>query len=110
MIHKPEFHQTLLLIFFAFLGGLTRELDDLISNKIDFKNFVIGIVTAITTGLIFGKLLVGSHVSEDIACGMAGLAGFIGPHILYILARGLEKKLEHFVQIDTNNETEDKED
>lgn len=100
MINKPEFHQTLILIFFAFLGGLTRELDDLISNKINFKNFIIGIVTAVTTGLIFGKILVGTHVSEDIACGLAGLAGFTGPHILFILSRALEKRLEYYVNLE----------
>lgn len=97
MINKPEFQQTLLLVFFAFLGGLTRELNDLISNKINFKNFVIGIVTAITTGLIFGKLLIGTHLSEDLACGLAGLAGFIGPHLLFVLTRALEKKIEIYV-------------
>lgn len=94
MINKPEFQQTLLLVFFALLGGLTRELDDLVSNKINFKNFVIGIATAISTGLIFGKLLIGTHVSEDLACGLAGLAGFIGPHLLFIMAKSLEKKIE----------------
>ena len=94
MITKPELHQTLLLIFFAFLGGLTRELDDLISNKIHFKNLAIGIITAVSTGLIFGKILIGTHVSEDMACGLAGLAGFIGPHLLFIIAKGLEIKIK----------------
>jgi fluoride ion exporter CrcB/FEX len=97
MIDKPEFHQTLILVFFAFLGGLTRELNDLISNRINFKNFVIGIITALTTGAIFGQLLVGSHVPESMACGLSGLAGFMGPHILFILSKGLEKKLETLV-------------
>ena len=99
MINKPEVHQTLLLIFFAFLGGLTRELDDLISNKINFKNLIIGIVTAVCTGLIFGKILIGTHISEDMACGLAGLAGFIGPHILFILAKGLEIKIRKELHI-----------
>ena len=58
MIDKQEFHQFLLLTFFAFLGGLTRELNDLISNKVNFKNFIIGVVTAITTGVVFGKVSV----------------------------------------------------
>lgn len=104
MIDKTEIHQTLFLIFFAFLGGLTRELDDLISNKINVKNFTIGIITAITTGLIFGKLLVGSHVSENMACGLAGLSGFMGPHILFVLSKTLEKKLEAFASIDKEGE------
>lgn len=107
MINKPEFQQTLLLVFFAFLGGLTRELNDLISNKINFKNFVIGIVTAVTTGLIFGKLLIGTHISEDFACGLAGLAGFIGPHLLFVLAKSLEKKIELSLNQDTKEQEED---
>lgn len=100
MINKPEIHQALLLIFFAFLGGLTRELNDLISNKINFKNFVIGVVTAITTGLILGKIMLGTGINEDLAYGLAGLSGFVGPHILYILARSLEHKLEKIIQED----------
>lgn len=100
MINKPEFQQTLLLVFFAFLGGLTRELNDLISNRINFKNFLIGIFTAITTGLIFGKLLIGTHISEDLTCGLAGLAGFIGPHLLFILARYLEKRIEATLDVE----------
>ena len=100
MITKPELHQTLLLIFFAFLGGLTRELDDLISNKINFKNLSIGIITAVSTGLIFGKILIGTHVSEDMACGLAGLAGFIGPHLLFIIAKGLEIKIKKQLDVE----------
>lgn len=100
MITKPELHQTLLLIFFAFLGGLTRELDDLISNKINFKNLAIGIITAVSTGLIFGKILIGTHVSEDMACGLAGLAGFIGPHLLFIIAKGLEIKIKKQLDVE----------
>lgn len=100
MIDKHEFHQILLLTFFGFLGGLTRELNDLISNKVNFKNFMIGIITAITTGVIFGKLLTGTHVSEDVACGLAGLSGFLGPHLLYVLSTGLEKKVEQYLDID----------
>lgn len=103
MINKPEFHQTLVLIFFAFLGGLTRELDDLVSNRINFKNFVIGIITAISTGLIFGKILVGFCVSEELACGCAGLAGFIGPHLLFVLSKGLEKKIEAYIDAKLDN-------
>ena len=105
-MHKPDIHQILLLIFFAFLGGLTRELDDLISCKINFKNFFIGIVTSITTGTIFGMLLVGTHMSEEVACGLSGLAGFIGPHRLFLLAKGLEVKIEQYLDIDdcVNNE------
>lgn len=97
MITKPEIHQTLILVFFAFLGGLTRELNDLISNKINVKNFTIGIITAITTGAIFGQLLIGTHISEPMSCGLSGLAGFIGPHVLFILARGLEKRLQTLI-------------
>lgn len=100
MINKPDFHQILLLIFFAFLGGLTRELDDLISCKINLKNFLIGIVTSITTGTIFGMLLVGTHMSEEVACGLSGLAGFIGPHVLFLLAKGLELKIEKYLGIE----------
>lgn len=100
MIDKQEFHQFLLLTFFAFLGGLTRELNDLISNKVNFKNFIIGVVTAITTGVIFGKFLTGTHVSEDLACGLAGLSGFLGPHLLYMLSAGLEKKLSQYLEVD----------
>ena len=102
MITKPEFHQTLILVFFAFLGGLTRELNDLISNKINIKNFSIGIITAITTGAIFGQLLIGTKVSEPLACGLSGLAGFIGPHILFILSRGLEKKWQYLIDKEQN--------
>lgn len=98
MINKPELHQALLLVFFAFLGGLTRELNDLISNKINFKNFAIGVVTAITTGLILGKIMLGTGINEDLAYGLAGLSGFVGPHILYILAKSLEIKIEHMFQ------------
>lgn len=97
MLTKPEIHQTLLLVFFAFLGGLTKELDDLISNKVNFKNFTIGIITAITTGLIFGKMLFGMNVPEDLVYGLSGLSGFIGPHILYVLAKALEKKIESII-------------
>lgn len=100
MIDKPEFHQALLLMFFAFLGGLTRELNDLISNKINFKNFVIGVLTAITTGLIIGKIMLGTGINEDLAYGLAGLSGFVGPHILYILAKSLETKVEHMIEED----------
>lgn len=105
-MHKPDIHQILLLIFFAFLGGLTRELDDLISCKINFKNFFIGIITSITTGTIFGMLLVGAHMSEEVACGLSGLAGFIGPHILFLLSKSLEVKIEQYLGIDNcvNNE------
>lgn len=103
MINKPEFQQALLLVFFAFLGGLTRELNDLIANKVNCKNFTIGIVTAITTGLIFGKLLIGTHVSEDLACGLSGLAGFIGPHLLLVLSKLLEKKIECAILKDTDD-------
>lgn len=89
-------------MFFAFLGGLTRELNDLISNKINFKNFVIGVVTAITTGLILGKIMLGTGINEDLAYGLAGLSGFIGPHILYILAKAFERKVEHLIQMNEN--------
>lgn len=109
MMHKPDIHQILLLIFFAFLGGLTRELDDLISCKINFKNFFIGIVTSITTGTIFGMLLVGTHMSEEVACGLSGLAGFIGPHILFLLSKGLEVKIAQYLGIDNCVDNEDAE-
>lgn len=102
MINKPEVQQALLLVFFAFLGGLTRELNDLISNRINFKNFTIGIITAIATGLIFGKILIGTHISEDLACGLAGVAGFIGPHMLFVIAKVLERKLESLVPKDNS--------
>ena len=98
MIHKPELHQALLLMFFAFLGGLTRELNDLISNKINFKNFVIGVITAVSTGLILGKIMLGTGINEDLAYGLAGLSGFVGPHILYILAKAVETKIGGIVQ------------
>lgn len=100
MIDKNEVHQILMFTFFAFLGGLTKELDDLISNKVNFKNFSIGIITAITTGIIFGKILTGTHVSEDLACGLSGLSGFLGPHILYVLAETLERKVGQCIGID----------
>ena len=48
-----------------------------------------------TTGAIFGMLLVGTHVSMEVTCGLSGLAGFMGPHILFILSRGLENKIEN---------------
>ena len=104
MINKPELHQALLLVFFAFLGGLTRELNDLISNKINFKNFAIGVITAITTGLILGKIMLGTGINEDLAYGLAGLSGFIGPHILYISAKSVENKLEHILQEEQRKE------
>lgn len=97
MINKPELHNMLLLIFFAFLGGLTRELNDLISNKLNIKNFSIGIITAITTGLIFGKILIGTNINTELAYGLAGLAGFTGPHMLFIIAKGLEKQIENYL-------------
>lgn len=101
-MNKFEFSQILLIIFFAFLGGLTRELNDLISNKVNFKNFTIGIVTAVTTGLIFGKVLIGLHVAEDLVFGLAGIGGFLGPHLLFILAKIVEHKLESYIKdIDT---------
>lgn len=104
MINKPELHQALLLVFFAFLGGLTRELNDLISNKINFKNFAIGVITAITTGLILGKIMLGTGINEDLAYGLAGLSGFVGPHILYILAKSFENRLEHMLQEEKRKE------
>lgn len=104
MINKPELHQALLLVFFAFLGGLTRELNDLISNKINFKNFAIGVITAITTGLILGKIMLGTGINEDLAYGLAGLSGFVGPHILYILSKSFEMKLEHILQEEQRKE------
>lgn len=97
MMNKPELHNILLLIFFAFLGGLTRELNDLISNKLNIKNFTIGIVTAVTTGLIFGKILIGTNINEELACGLAGLAGFTGPHILFIMTKSLEKRIDSYL-------------
>lgn len=96
-MHRPDIEQTLLIMFFAFLGGLTRELDDLISSKINMKNFTIGMVTAVTTGLIFGKILVGLNVAEDLVFGLSGIGGFIGPHLLFVLAKNLERKLEAWV-------------
>lgn len=107
MINKPEIQQALLLVFFAFLGGLTRELNDLISNKINFKNFIIGIVTAITTGLIFGKLLIGTQIPEDLTYGLTGIAGFLGPHLLYIIAKGLENKIEMYISKDTKENSKE---
>lgn len=104
MINKPELQQTLLLIFFAFLGGLTRELNDLIRNKLNLKNFAIGIITAITTGLIFGKILIGTHVPLDLAYGLSGLAGFVGPHLLFIMAKSLETKIESYLPNTDNKE------
>ena len=104
-MQKPEFSLTLLLIFFAFLGGLTRELNDLVSNKLNIKNFIIGITTAITTGVILGKILIGLNVNEELACGLAGLAGFIGPHILLVVSTAFEKKVEQVI-ISTNKKGE----
>ena len=43
-------------------------------------------------------------MSENMACGLAGLSGFMGPHILFVLSKTLEKKLEAFASIDKEGE------
>ena len=34
------------------------------------------------------------------ACGLAGLAGFIGPHLLFIRAKGLEIKIKKQLDVE----------
>lgn len=96
MFDKIDLHNTLILAFFAFLGGLTRELNDIISNKLRVKSFVIGLVTASTTGIIISQALLEAGISLRLACFLTGIAGFMGPYVLLALSRILERKLIAF--------------
>lgn len=96
MFDKMDLHNTLVLAFFAFLGGLTRELNDVISNQLRIKSFIVGLVTASTTGIIISQALLEAGISLRLACFLTGISGFMGPYVLLALSRIIEKKLVTF--------------
>ena len=93
MFDKIDIHNTLVLAFFAFLGGLTRELNDVINDQLRVKSFVIGLITASTTGIIISQALLEAGLSLRLACFLTGISGFMGPYVLLAVSKIVERKL-----------------
>ena len=102
-----DLKSTLLLTLFAFIGGLTRELNDIINNKLHVKSFVVGLITASTTGLIVSQMLLEYHVGFHMACFLTGISGFMGPYVLLSAARIIKRRLD---KIETKLKKEVKQD
>lgn len=96
MFENFDLKSTLLLTLFAFIGGLTRELNDIINSKLKVKSFVIGLITASTTGIIISQFLIEYQVGFHLACFLTGIAGFIGPYVLLSVARIIKRRLEKY--------------
>ena len=96
MFDKIGIHDTLVIAFFAFLGGLTRELNEVITSKLNVKAFVLGLITASTTGVIVSQVLVDSGLGFHFACFASGISGFMGPYVLLAFSKIVERKLETY--------------
>ena len=94
MFEEFDLKSTLLLTLFAFVGGLTRELNDVINNKLRIRSFMIGLITASTTGLIVSQILIEYKTGFHLACFLTGISGFMGPYVLFSAARILKRRLE----------------
>ena len=89
-----DLKSTLVLTLFAFIGGLTRELNDIINNRLHIKSFVVGLITASTTGLIVSQILLEYQVGSHMSCFLTGISGFMGPYVLLSLARIVKRRLD----------------
>lgn len=96
MFDKIGLHDTVILMFFAFLGGLTRELNEIITDKLNIRSFTLGLITASTTGIIVSQLLLSSNLGFHMSCFLTGIAGFMGPYVLLAISKIIERKLEAY--------------
>ena len=96
MFDKLDIHSTIILTFFAFLGGLTRELNDVTNCKLRVKTFIIGLITASTTGFIVSQILLEYEVGFHLACFLTGISGFMGPYVLLSIAKIVKRRLKAY--------------
>ena len=110
MFEQFDLKSTLLLALFAFIGGLTRELNDVINNRLRVKSFIVGLITASTTGVIVSQILLEYQIGFHLACFLTGISGFMGPYVLLSAAKIVKRKLEKMeeeLQKDVKEEKED---
>ena len=84
----------LILIFFGFIGGLTRELNDIVNSKLRLKSFVLGLITASLTGTIISQILLEYKIGFHMSCFITAISGFMGPYVLLSISKLVKRKLE----------------
>lgn len=100
----------LILIFFGFIGGLTRELNDIVNSKLRLKSFVLGLITASLTGTIISQILLEYKIGFHMACFITAISGFMGPYVLLSISKLVKRKLEimeeKLIKEEKNNDIE----
>lgn len=94
MENQPPIDKIQIIIhgLLAAVGGIVRVLSE--NKKYSFRYYLIQMITSSFSGVIVGLIVNDIIKSEYIKLAMAGMAGYSGSIMLYILSEKLQKFLK----------------